>query len=155
MFISPTYDRTEGLYRVVLPTTGELFFSQTRTEAEWAYLGAIAPELVTKAQRIAWTNPLLEDHLRKACFVVLEGEIAPCHEPLGGSSSLIRVARVCCQRYSEHTYQITVWENKYFCDCPDALGQDTDYGRRLARAHRSKVAEHTCKHILAYVLSGV
>ncbi len=153
--LTPTYDRKLHQYRIALPS-GELLSAPTRTEAEWAYLSAIAPEVAEKARRIEWANPLLANRVRRGCFIAVEGGVQPCQEPVVYGShnlSFTRVAWVHSERFSDKTYQILVRDHRYYCDCPDAQGRTTEVGTEEAQAPASKISDHTCKHILAYVLS--
>jgi hypothetical protein len=150
-----TYDRKQRLYLVPLPT-GETLSAHTRPDAEWAYLTAIAPEIAAKAQSILAANPLLADRVRRACFIAVEGEITPCNEPVVYGSqnyAFTRVARVSSQRSAENVYQILVRDHRFYCDCVDAQGVTTPEGTEEAKAPPSKVSDHTCKHILALLLS--
>ncbi len=151
-----TYDRQQRLYFVPLPS-GETLTAHTRPEAELAYLQAVAPALAEKAQRLAALQPNLADRARYATFIALEGGVLPCHEPVvygPQNLSFTRVARVQSQRDPGTVYQILERDDQYYCDCVDSKGRTTEAGTEEAKAPSTKIALHTCKHILAYVFSG-
>ena len=151
-----SYDRKLHLYLVPLPT-GETLTAPTRPEAEWAYLQAIAPDVAAKAQRIAATQPALADRVRRAGFIAVEGGVFPCQEPVVYGShnlSFTCVARIQSQRDPGMAYAILERDHLYYCDCADSQGHTTEDGTEEAKAPATKIAPHTCKHILAFVLSG-
>lgn len=142
-----TYDHRTKSFTVVLPTGGQFQVAGNRQEAEAAYLFAVAPSLAERVSRLAARYPELASRAHRAAFLIVEGRVNIFAEP-----------KQCCTRSGTGTWYAEVksqcgdeayliststrdWDRKLQCNCPD----DT--------APASNVAEHTCMHIIAYVLA--
>jgi hypothetical protein len=125
----------------------------TRADAEIAYLRAARPELAAKIERLSTHFPELASRARKAGFLILAGKvtIAPPGTVQGTNGRLHRTATVLAwvkSEWSNRTYVLTRGPlGVVICDCPDAQPEDAEDG-----APRSRVAPHTCKHIIAAAL---
>ena len=139
-----TYHRNARLYTFALPTGAEGSAS-TRAEAEAQYLRAVAPALARQVEHCAAQFPALADRARRAAFIVLAGAVTLKRQMVGAGRYLhYEVARVAGSQ--PQPYSVWTDDGKYYCDCPDASGEEPQ-----APAHN--LAKHMCKHILAVLLS--
>ena len=122
----------------------------TRIEAEIAYLRVVRPELADQVERLSANVPELATRARRAAFLVLAGavrlsepgEIMPTNGRYHRTASVLaRVKADSC----DFDYLLTRGDfGVVICNCPDA---NPDCGEDGAPA--SRIAPHTCRHILA------
>ena len=129
----------------------------TRIEAEIAYLRVVRPELADHVERLSANVPELATRARRAAFLVLAGavrlskpgEIMPANGRYHRTASVLaRVKADCC----DFDYLLTRGDfGVVICNCPDANPDCGDAG-----APETRMAPHTCKHILAasFVVGG-
>jgi hypothetical protein len=122
----------------------------TRQEAEIAYIRAARPELADKVERLSANFPELATRARRAAFLLLEdavrlsepGEIMPSNGRYHRTASVLAQVR---SETGQFNYLLTRGDfGVVICNCPDA---SPEYGEEGAPA--SRIAPHTCKHILA------
>lgn len=142
-----TYNRTARQWCAVAATTGEIINAPSRPEVEAQYLAAVAPELAEKVRRIAKLSPELERRARRAAFLVIEGAVTLTGQGVSEGRYLhYELARVKSQT-GEAVYSVRVDNGQFYCTCPDTTGEHP-------QAPHSKVAPHTCKHIISYLMAA-
>jgi hypothetical protein len=125
----------------------------TRAEAEIAYLRAVRPALADKVERLSANFPELASRARRAAFLLLADAVAfpKPGEVMPSNGRFHRTAAVLARVKSEKgdgEYLLTRGElGEVICNCPDAQPENEEDG-----APRSRMAPHTCKHILAAAL---
>jgi hypothetical protein len=126
----------------------------TRADAEIAYLRAVRPALATKIERLSEHFPELASRARKAGFLILAGKVTLAQPGTVQASNgrYHRTATVLAWVQSEWssrtTYILTRGElGVVICNCRDAQPEVGEQG-----APRSRVAPHTCRHIIAAAL---
>jgi len=126
----------------------------TRIEAETACLRAMGPELAAIIERLSADFPELASRARRAGYLVLAGKVtvAPLGTVQSSNGRYHRTATVLAwvkSEWSDRTYILTRGElGVVICNCRDAQPEEGEEG-----APRSRVAPHTCRHILAAALS--
>jgi hypothetical protein len=126
----------------------------TRAAAEIAYLRAVRPELSAKIERIAANFPELASRARQAGFLILAGKVtlaAPgTVQPSNGRYHRTATMLAWVQsEWSDRRYLLTRGElGVVICNCRDAQPEEGEEG-----APMSRVAPHTCKHVLAAALA--
>ena len=137
---------------VTLPNGSELT-AQTRIEAERAYVCAVSPDLAQRASSLAASLPYLSERVHRAALIVLAGGVQPTPGRFYINHHGIQVdtlAIVRSQTREDGVYEVFSSRGQLACNCPDAHPQAT----WEHSAPASKFAQHTCKHILAVLLSA-
>jgi hypothetical protein len=122
----------------------------SRLEAEIAYLRAACPELAEKVECLSASFAELATRARRAAFLVLEdavrlgepGEIMPSNGRYHRTASVLAHVKA---RDGQYDYLITRGDfGVVICNCADANPEPGKEG-----APPTRIAPHTCKHILA------
>jgi len=145
------YVRSQGQFVVALPNGTEVT-TPTRQEAERAHLHAVAPDLAERVNGLAASLPELADRAHRAALIVLADgvQLTPGRFRINHQGIQIdALATVQSQSHEDGAYEIFCARGQLVCNCPDANPQVPDE----PGAPPSKFAEHTCKHILAVLLS--
>lgn len=143
------YQPETKCFVTTLPS-GKEITAPTQRDLELAYLNVVAPELGEKISRTAIKYPALENRARRAAFIVLHQDVAPtpnrfCINHHGVTNSY--VARVKSQTKPDEGYDVIETHGQLACNCEDGNPES----RHFKGAPASRVARHTCKHILAYL----
>jgi hypothetical protein len=104
------------------------------------------PALAGQVERIAARQPELAGRAQRAAAIVITGAVTLTPGAFEIHHSGVRTDHVAQVRSQNGggTYDVVAVHGQLFCNCPDGVSS----------APRSKVAEHTCKHIIAYLLSA-
>lgn len=134
------FDPQAGAYTLTLRLA-------SRAQAELAYLRALDSPLAGQVERIAANIPELASRVRQAGLLVVAGAviIAPPGETLrlnGRETIVLACVRSDCGSFD---HLLTRGElGVVVCGCPDAQPGDGEAG-----APWSRLAPHTCRHVLA------
>jgi hypothetical protein len=127
----------------------------TRLDAEIACLRAARPELADKVERLSANVPELATRARHAAFLLLAnavklsepGEIMPSNGRYHRTASVLAHVRSETGRFD---YLLTRGDfGVVLCNCPDANPEPGEDG-----APPTRIAPHTCKHIIAAALTA-
>lgn len=146
------YLRGPCRFIVTMPNGAETT-TTTRVEAERAYMTVIAPELVQRADSLATCFPALAERIHRATLIVVDGGV----RLLTGQFTINHygiqvntVAVVHSQTDANSVYEIFSARGQLACNCQDA----NPVTPNPTNAPATKFAQHTCQHILAYLLSA-
>jgi hypothetical protein len=126
----------------------------TRAEAEISYLRAMNPRLAARIESLSANFPELASRARRAGFLVLAGnfKLAPPGTVQASNGHYHRTATVLGwvkSEWSDRQYLLTRGDlGVVICNCPDAQPEEGDDG-----APPSRLAPHTCKHVIAAALT--
>ena len=140
------YDRKGKHYRITIPLTGEIIARPSRQETEAAYLKAVAPEVAERVARLSAAFPDLATRCQRAALIALAGRVIADTTSCASHSPVARVR----SQSADGEYTLVKGRGQLACNCPDGDPYEPDE----PGAPRSKFAEHTCKHILAYLLAA-
>ena len=122
----------------------------TRLDAEIAYLRAARPELADKVERLSVNCPELATRASRGALLLLEDavKLSEPGEMMPSNGRYHRTAAVLAHVKAEDgqsDYLLTRGDlGVVICSCPDANPEPGDDG-----APATRIAPHTCKHILA------
>jgi hypothetical protein len=129
-------------------------FRPTCAEAEIAALRAAGPKLASQIERLSANFPELATRARKAAFLILAGAVTLAEpgdiEPANGRfhRTAVVLARVKSETRDKEYLLTRGPLGVVICNCPDAQPAPGEEG-----APRSRIALHTCQHVLASALS--
>jgi hypothetical protein len=141
------YPRQSIVYDHNAHTFAVTLHRPTHAEAEIAYLRAANPELARKVERLSANIPELATRARHAALLLLtntvtlsrRGDTVPSN---GCNHPVLAHVRSGHGRYDHLVTRGDL--GVVLCDCPDANPEAGDDG-----APATRMAPHTCKHILA------
>lgn len=119
----------------------------TRLDAEIAYLRATNPELADKVERISANVPELASRARQAALLLLVNAVtlSKAGETVPSNGRTVAVLAHVKAENGQYDYLLTRGDlGVVICDCPDARPEMNEEG-----APPTRIAPHTCKHILA------
>ena len=118
-----------------------------RPAAEIAYLRAAHPKLADKVERLSANIPELATRAHQAAFLLLAKAVTlskPGETVPSNGCTLAVLAHVRADN-GLYDYLLTRGDlGVVICDCPDANPDEGEHG-----APPTRIAPHTCKHILA------
>jgi hypothetical protein len=122
----------------------------TKLDAEIAYLRAACPELAAKVERISANIPELATRARRAAFLLTENALTLSQpgETMRSNGRTVAVLAHVKAECGQYDYLLTRGDlGVVICDCPDAQPEPGEEG-----APETRIAPHTCKHIIAAAL---
>jgi hypothetical protein len=136
-----TYNRSDRVYEVVHPHTGEIverFPSKARHEALMYLIALFEPELYQAVQRIITRNPQFERRVWKAAELVMTGQVEILGVPVNNVVGKVAAS----DGYGR--YNVALESGYLTCECADFVD---------AAAPLTESGARYCKHLLAYRLA--